>query len=479
MPSKVLLNELINFQPKQNEALNQLLSPQCKYLLYGGAAGGGKSYFLRWAALWLGLYYLSKGIRNVPIGLFSEDYPTLKDRQIARIKREFPEWLGRLVESRDEGYIFEASERYGGFRILLRNLDDPSKYMSAEFAAVLVEELTRNPLETFEDLRFRLRYPGIDDVKFVGTTNPGGIGHAWVKRLWIEPDPNEPDKEKDRFFFVPAYATDNKYIGKEYITQLESMPEQKRKAWLEGSWDIFEGQFFSEFSRQRHIVEPFKIPSGWKRYIGMDWGVNKPFAVIWMAEDFDSNMYIYRELYYNGEQFEAKFGKPLTPKRLKRIIQGIMDKANEDYVYCVADPSMWNNAYFGKGAKAIEQGESIAEAMSMNSGLKMLKGDNDRQNGWSRFREALASSPSGHPYLRFFKTCYHSIRTVPALVYDKHKVEDVDTDGEDHVGDAIRYILMSRPTAPVHPKPKEVNLIKKQLAIARRRHEQSEKSYYD
>jgi hypothetical protein len=177
----------------------------------------------------------------------------------------------------------------------------------------------------------------------------------------------------------------------------------------------------------------------------------------------------------NGEEFEVRFGKPLTPRRLRNVILSIIKKSSEDYVYCVADPSIWNQAYFGKGAKALEQGESIAEVMSMKGGLRMIKGDNDRVNGWSKFREALASSPSGTPYLRFFKNCYNSIRTVSSLVYDKHQVEDVDSDGEDHIGDAIRYFLMSRPTAPtkidVH---KQENLIRKQLRIAERHYEQAQ-----
>src|SRR3990167_8679424 len=240
------------------EAINQLFEPECKYMLYGGAAGGGKSYFLRWSAVCLGIYYSQKyGIKNVPIGLFSEDYPTLKDRQIRRIKMEFPSTLGELKEFRDEGFAFQAKDE--SFIILLRNLDDPSKYASTEFAAECVEELTKNPEGTFEDLRFRLRYPEISEVKFIGATNPGGIGHGWVKKMWITPDPENKDKEFERFFFIPAKAYDNKFTNEEYLNQLKALPEQKRKAWLEGSWDIFEGQVFTEWSNNLHVIEPIQI----------------------------------------------------------------------------------------------------------------------------------------------------------------------------------------------------------------------------
>lgn len=191
--------KLANFQPKQLEAWLTLLKPETKYELYGGAAAGGKSYFLRWAALGLALYFWQKyHIKGIPIGLFSEDYPTLKDRQISRIKKEFPRWMGELKESRDEGYLFQIRNELGGGMILLRNLDDPSKYASTEFAGEFVEELTKNPRDTFDDLRFRLRYPGIPEVKFAGATNPGSVGHGWVKSLWVKPDDIDPDKEADR-----------------------------------------------------------------------------------------------------------------------------------------------------------------------------------------------------------------------------------------------------------------------------------------
>ena len=416
---------LAQFQPKQLEAWNTLFDNRCKYLLYGGAAHGGKSYFLRWAALGLTLYYAKEyGTKGVQIGLFSEDYPTLKDRQIIRVQREFPSFLGELREFRDEGFAFKLKPQYGDGVILFRNLDDPSKYMSTEFAAELVEELTRDPKGTFEDLRFRLRYPGIKDVKFVAATNPGGIGHTWVKQLWIQPDPETPDKEQDRFFFVRSTVYDNKFTQPEYIKQLQSLPEQKKKAWLEGSWDIFEGQVLSEWSDLTHVVKPFEIPKEWRRYIAMDWGSNKPFSVGWYATNYDGRTYLYRELYMNGLEFEEKFGAPLTARRLARIVLETTKKAGDTYEYCVADPSMWNKILLGEKTKD-DTGESYAEIM-IDEGLNMLKGDNDRVNGMARYREALAKAPDGKPWYQVFENCYDTIRTIPALVYDENRVEDVD-----------------------------------------------------
>lgn len=441
-----------NFQQRQKEAWRALLSDDVKYLLYGGAAGGGKSYFLRWAMYGLGMYYFKEyGLKGITLGLFCEDYPTLKDRQITKIKREFPPEMGRLVETRDEGYLFEARDR--AFTIMLRNLDDPSKYASVEFAAIGVDELTKNPLETFEDLRFRLRYPGLPTPKFLAGTNPGSIGHAWVKKLWIDPDPENPDPEQDKFFFVPSSVYDNTYIDSSYVDQLKSLPDQKRKAFLDGSWDIFEGQVFSEWSKHHHVVKPFPIPKEWRKYISMDWGSNKPFSVGWHAVSPDGRIYRFRELYMNSVQFEQRFGRPLTARRLAKIILAMNRKNDESYEYCVADPAMWNKVLLGKDSD-ITEGQSYAEIM-MNAGLNMIRGDNDRFNGMARFREALSMAPDGMPYYQSFETCYDFNRTIPALVYSKTKMEDVDTDGEDHTYDEARYFLMSRPQITTTPQGKE------------------------
>jgi len=156
------LSSILTFQPKQQKALKTLLKKDTKYLLYGGAMAGGKSFFLRWSAiLYLVYLYQHYHKRGIEVGLFSEDYPTLKDRQISKLQREVPEWVGKLKDDPIHGLCFRLTKELGYGLILLRNLDDPSKYMSSEFAGIFVDELTRNEEQTFSDLRNRLRYPGI------------------------------------------------------------------------------------------------------------------------------------------------------------------------------------------------------------------------------------------------------------------------------------------------------------------------------
>lgn len=450
----IKFEDYAGFQTKQLTAWNDLKLDSVKYLLYGGAAGGGKSYFLRWSAFGLGLYYFWRyDIRDFDIGLFCEDYPALKDRQITKIKKEFAPELGQLLETRDEGYIFKASPEYGGFKIMLRNLDDPAKYASVEFAAVFVDELTKNPLETFEDLRFRMRYPGIPFPKFVAASNPGSVGHGWVKKLWITPDPDYPDKEQVLFKYIPSRVYDNKYIADTYVTQLQSLPEKKRKAFLEGSWDVFAGQVFTEWSKNTHVVTPFEIPKEWNIYGALDLGWNKPFSAGWYAQSPDNRTYLIKELYGNSDWFEQKFGSPMTAKRLAKVLNAVSGKIGYIPQYWAADPAMWNKILRSGEVNINKQdveGESYAEIM-IRAGLKMVAGDNHRMNGLNRIREAFSTAPDGKPWYQMFETCYDTIRTYPNLVYDELKVEDVDTDGEDHCFDRDKYFFLSRPS-PIYAK---------------------------
>ena len=226
--------ELANFFPKQVEA--QLASKRFKFTLFGGSVGSGKSRWLRWMCVyWLIKYYAKYGIKGVRAGLFYENYPSLNDRHLSKVKFEFPAWLGKFNEAKHE---FTLAPEYGSGIIAFRNLDDPAKYLSVEFAVIAIDEINRNPKTTFDMLRSRHRWPGIKDVKFIAGCNP--LGEAWVKNMWVKRMFSPDEKEQYEFVFVPALPTDNPHLPAEYYKSLESLPENQRKAYLEGNWDAFD-----------------------------------------------------------------------------------------------------------------------------------------------------------------------------------------------------------------------------------------------
>lgn len=433
--------DVAHFQEKQLDAYAQLFQADCKYQLYGGAASGGKSYYLRWTAIGLAMYYFGKyGIRNVPIGLFSEDYPTLKDRQISRIKREVPPFLGELKETRDEGYIFQLSERYGAGMILLRNLDDPSKYASTEFAAVLVEELTKNPRETFDDLRFRMRFPGVSDPKFVGATNPGGIGHGWVKSLWIVPTRESlADPEFNLFKFTGAKVSDNAYVDPSYVKQLQSLPEQKRKAFLDGSWDVFAGQFFSEWNVPDHVINGF-VPDDKQLIVGgMDWGRTNPYAI--ELSTIDKVFYHEEDPFYRAKTVVECYGTEKKPSEVSQEIKHklkVLGLTLDNIAWIRCDPKIF--AKGDDGSKSIKD-QFIDDDERWR--VILQPANNDRIAGWTILHDWLSIAPDGKPYWQVARTCPDLIRTFPNLIHDENVIEDVETNRkggiDDDAGDAIRY----------------------------------------
>ena len=230
----IKFSELSKFFPKQQEALEA--SKRFKFTLFGGSVGSGKSYWIRWSAIyWLMKYYAKYNIKGIRAGVFCEDYPSLNDRHLTKVKFEFPTWLGKMNEAKHE---FTLAPEYGSGIIAFRNLDDPAKYLSVEFAVIGIDEINRNPKTTFDMLRSRHRWPGIKDVRFIAGCNP--LGEAWVKNMWVKRMFPPDEKEQYEFVFVPALPTDNPHLPQEYYKSLESLPENQRKAYLEGNWDAFD-----------------------------------------------------------------------------------------------------------------------------------------------------------------------------------------------------------------------------------------------
>ena len=442
--------ELAKFTDRQMQAVRHLDSGQIKFLLYGGALGGGKSYFLRWYGIRrLMVLYKIFNIKNAAGMLACEDYPSLSDRQLQKISLEFPPWLGKLYDKHKVyGRCFMLSPRWGSGVLCFRNLDDPSKYASSEWAFILVDELTKNELDIFTFLRTRLRWPGLPDAEcqFAAGTNPGSIGHSWVKQLWMDKDfPDEfinPIDYREQFEYVPSLANDNPHLGADYWAQLSTLPEQLRKAFRDGDWDIFIGQAFPQFSRQKHIVPVANIPEYAQLYMTFDWGFGAPFSVGWWWVDNDGRIYRFAEWY--GWSGQANQGLRLEDSA---IADGIIDRETElqintSNIIRLCDPTCFNKKPDYKGGG---QGPSTAEVFS-EKGIHMSPGDPNRELKIRQFRERLkVPTDGGMPMMVVTPNCTQFIRTIPNLVMDERKIEDVDTTGEDHIYDEACHVCMARP----------------------------------
>jgi phage terminase large subunit len=451
MPSikTVKLSELINPSDKQREFLNAI--DTYKYVLYGGAKGGGKSYILRWALIKLLLKWAKEGHKKVRVALFCENYPALKDRQITKIQYEFPDWLGSLSDNQIQGMSFVLRPQFGGGVIALRNLDDPSKYASSEFAAVAIDELTKNNKEVFDQLRSIVRWPNIDKTKIIAATNPGDVGHEWVKRYWVEREfpPEEP--EPNDFYFVQAFAKDNPHLSKEYVKSLEGLPENLRKAYLDGSWDLYEGQYFSEWRTEKHIIQPFLIPDTWKRIRAIDHGRTAPTACLWGAIDYDGRIYWYREYHMAGVDAD------INAQAIAKLSEG------ETYWFTVMD-----SACFAKTGA----GETIAE-IYMRNGVMPTPSPKNRLAGWALVHEYLRWNEGNQeiePRMKFFSTCVNSIKTIPLLIHDDKHPEDLDSSqNNDHCIDSVSYGLQylheGKATKPLDPLSKLIELQKKRNTV--------------
>ena len=422
------LNGLPN--PRQEE----FFTSTARHTAYGGARGGGKSWAMRRK-----LVLLSLSTPSLNCLLLRRTLPELRENHVIPLLRE----LNGVAK-------YNASERVfrfpNGSRIKLGYCDsaaDVYQYQGQEYEVIGMEEATHFTEEQMQFLTTCNRTSRRDfSPRMYYTCNPGGVGHGWVKRLFIDRSYRGGERRED-YRFVPARVWDNPVLMQadpEYIRVLENLPEELRRAYLEGDWDVLAGQFFREFSREKHICPPFDIPKEWRRFRSMDWGYNDPCAVLWHAVDNEGRVYTYRELYIRetrADEVAAKV-KELT--------------GAEDIAYTVASPDMWQKRGAVLKSQGGFEGESIAELFSI-SGVPLTPADNSRIAGWQQVRSFLAEKQDGKPGIQIFDCCENLIRTLPTLIFDAHNREDA-ADGEDHAPEALRYGLMSRPAPSILPKRK-------------------------
>ena len=417
------------FVPTAKQKLTLDAIARSKFVLFGGSRGPGKSFLLRWWLLQYLIEMYKQGYENARVMLACESYPVLQDRQVAKISVEFPNWLGEVKTTKTEGLGFFVRPEYGGGAIMLRNLDNPEKYMGAEFAAIGIDQIEKIKKETFDILIGSLRWPNFKQTKFVATANPGG--YAWVKQLWIDRNfPPEMSHFESQFEFVQALPKDNDHLDSSYWEGLRMLPEQIQKAWIDGDWNVFSGQAFPQFCDD-HICEPFEIPEHWMKFRGIDWGYTAPFACVWIAKDPASGrIYLYRELVKTKlmDRWQAKYIRESTPPQ-------------EHIAASFADPSMWTPNTKGKEEVTSSVDEYLKE------GIYLTKGDNNRLSGKRKMDRILEKLPDGRPGFMVFNTCKEFIRTFPYLMLndpDKGDVEDVASKGtDDHLYDATKYSLSS------------------------------------
>jgi hypothetical protein len=414
------------------------LLDQHKYVAFGGARGGGKSWAVRAKAVLLASNY-----PGIVIMIVRRSYPELRANHIAPMRQWIGKKIGKYNDSKKE-YRF-----VNGSVILFRycaNERDLDNYQGTEVDVLFIDEATQFDESVFQVLRACVR--GVNDFpkRIYLTCNPGGRGHAWVKRLFIDCKFKE-DENSSEYNFIQSFVQDNKALMEaqpDYIKQLEALPPKLRDAWLYGKWDVFEGQFFEEFTDNSehyndqqftHVVAPFNPPGYWRRLRSFDFGYAKPFSVGWWAVSPDGVLYRILELY--GCTQTANEGVRWPPEKIFRE----MARIESEHPYLkghdiegIADPSIWDAS----------RGISIAD-MAAREGIYFAPGDNARIPGWMQMHYRMAFDNNGFSMLRVFEGCKAFIRTIPTLIYSETKPEDLDTTMEDHCADEVRYLCMANP----------------------------------
>jgi len=426
LPKKLKEEALENviFRPNDGPQTDFLAAPETD-VLYGGAAGGGKSY----AMLVDPLRFAHRAAHRALI--LRRSMPELReliDKSRELYPKAFPGCRFREVE---KIWTFPSGAKLE-FGFLERDAD-VYRYQGQAYSWIGFDEITHLNTEfSWNYLASRLRTTDPDITPYMRcTANPGGAGATWVKKRYVNPsEPNESFTGQDGLTrrFIPARLEDNPYLAQDgrYEQMLKALPDVQRRQLLEGNWDITEGAAFTEFDVMEHVITPFELPIGWERVKGIDYGYASESACIWGAVDpTDGTLIIYRELYRKG----------LTGVDLAQMITS-MELQDPYSVAGVLDTAAWNRT----GTTGPTVGETLQRA-----GHKLRRADKNRVQGKIQIHEYLRVQPSGRPKIQIFNSCPNLIRELQSIPLDKLNPEDVDTHAPDHAYDALRYLIMSRP----------------------------------
>ncbi|MBQ8893408.1 MAG: phage terminase large subunit [Clostridia bacterium] len=438
----------INFTiTKRQEAF---ISAKATEVLYGGAAGGGKSYgqFID-TVIYAGKYPESRQI------IFRRTLPELEQSIIGLFQANLPQAFFKYNASKHVGRFNNGSVVYFGY---IDKEADVHRYQGAEYDVIRYDELTHFTEKMYVYLLSRLRGTKSYPRAMKSSTNPGNVGHSWVKKRFIDPAPPDTVFEAEdgsTRIFLPAKVQDNYFLIRNdpgYIRRLESLDERDRKALLYGEWDLFDGQYFDNFDRGIHITEPIftreKIPNDWEFYVSIDYGLDM-LAALLIGVAPGNRFYVVDE-FYDGAQYPAEGHKGLIVSEAAKKILELAKGYEVRRIF--APPDLW--------AKSKDTGKSIAE-LFYNNGVRLTRVDNNRVSGWMVLKEMLQPHPDEQGAmtadLKIFSCCRNLIRTLPAVAVDDHNPNDVATEPHEltHAPDALRYFFAGRPRGktPKAPEP--------------------------
>ena len=421
---KEIAKEEVIFKPNEGPQTDFLAASETD-VLYGGAAGGGKSY----AMLVDPLRFCHRPAHRALI--LRRSMPELReliDKSRELYPKAFPGCKFREVE---KIWNFPSGAKLE-FGFLERDAD-VYRYQGQAYSWIGFDEITHLNTEfSWNYLASRLRTTDSEITPYMRcTANPGGIGAHWVKKRYVspaEPDTSYIGQDGLTRRFIPARLDDNPYLAKDgrYEQMLKALPDVQRRQLLEGNWDITEGAAFTEFDPDLHIIPPFKVPIGWERLKGIDYGYASESACIWASVDSDDGtLIVYRELYKKG----------LTGEDLASMITN-MELEDPYSVQGVLDTSAW--------ARTGTTGPTVGETLQ-KAGHKLRRADKNRIQGKIQIHEYLRIQSSGRPKIQIFSSCPNLIKELQGIPLDRNNPEDVDTHAPDHAYDALRYLIMSRP----------------------------------
>lgn len=409
--------DLGDLNPKQK----QFCQARSRYVGYGGARGGGKTHVSRVKAFGGALTY--PGIR---ILFVRREYPELEQTVILPMRKMIPQELATYNGSMHMFFFANGSTiKFGHY-----GAGDDVEYQGQEYDWIFIDEATQFTESQFRTLGACLRGSTKIPRRMYLTCNPGGIGHMWMKRLFIDREYQDGEKPED-YTFIAATVDDNPQLleaSPEYKQMLDLLPEDVRRAWRYGDWDALAGTFFPEFRRETHVIQPFRrIPDEWRKYRCIDYGLDM-LACLWIAQDFNGRSYVYREVQQPGliVSEAARLMLDLTP-------------AWEHIECTIAPPDMWN--------RQKDSGKSMAELFAEN-GVGLLRASNNRIQGWMALKEMLKPllSDEDKPGLLVSEECVGLIRNLPAIQHDEKNPSDCATEPHEitHICDAMRYYAVTR-----------------------------------